>query len=88
MQQLNISRIRAIENNRWLVSVSTTGVSAVINNEGQVISVTKQNRAAYLYDKVNIIAEESIAHRFGSLSSIILILASLGVYLRKRSYDA
>ena len=88
MQQLNISRIRAIENNRWLVSVSTTGVSAVIDNQGQVVSITTQNNAAYIYDKVDIIDDDSIAHRFGSLSSIILVLACFGVYLRKRSYDA
>jgi apolipoprotein N-acyltransferase len=88
MQQLNISRIRAIENNKWLVSVSTTGVSAVIDNEGQVVSITKQNNTAYLYDRVDIIDDESIAHRFGTLSSIVIILGFLGVYLGKRTYDS
>ena len=87
MQQLNISRIRAIENNRWLVSVSTTGVSAVVDNHGVIISITKQNDASYLYETVNRIETQSIASRLDAFSWIVLIFSSLLIYLRKRSYD-
>ena len=87
-QQLNISRIRAIENNRWLVSVSTTGVSAVVDNQGNVVSRTEQNVPDYLYASVAIINNESVYHRLGPISEISLFLISLVIYLRKRRYDA
>jgi len=87
MQQLNISRIRAIENNRWLVSVSTTGVSAVVDNLGNIVSKTKQNEASYLYESVNMIENRSIASRLDSFSWIVLVLSSLLIYYKKRSYD-
>jgi apolipoprotein N-acyltransferase len=87
MQQLNISRIRAIENNRWLVSVSTTGVSAVVDNLGNIVSKTKQNEASYLYESVNMIENRSIASRSDSFSWIVLVLSSLLIYYKKRSYD-
>ena len=86
-QQLNISRIRAIENNRWLVSVSTTGVSAVVDNQGNVVSRTAQNVPDYLHASVGIINQESIFHFLGPISGIFLILISSAVYLQKRRYD-
>jgi len=87
LQQLNISRIRAIENNRWLVSVSTTGVSAVVDNQGKVFSMTRQNFPDYLYASVGIIDKESFYHRFGPMSGIFLILLSSAIYIRKRQLD-
>ena len=87
LQQLNISRIRAIENNKWLVSVSTTGVSAVVDNQGNVQSQTSQNSPDYLLESVGIIDGETIAHRLGPISAIFLIFLSSAIYLRKRHHD-
>jgi len=87
-QQLNISRIRAIENNRWVVSVSTTGVSAIIDNQGNVRSITQQNTPSYLFGEAGLISEESLAHRSSNYSAVILIGVSLGIYFRKRSIYA
>ena len=87
MQQLNISRIRAIESNRWAVSVSTTGVSAIIDNHGKIISITEQNKPSYLYASVGVIDKESISHRLDQSSWIFLIFAAFVLYVRKRHYD-
>ena len=84
IQQLDISRIRAIEQNRWVISVSTTGVSAIIDNRGVVRSITKQNEAAYIESQIPLIQEESIAHRLNGYSAILIIALSILVYLRKR----
>lgn len=83
MQQLNISRIRAIENNRWLISVSTTGVSAVVDNLGHIQHITKQNQAAYLNSKVDLIESLSLNSRLGNWSSLIVFLMSLMLYIGK-----
>ena len=84
MQQLNISRIRAIENNRWLISVSTTGVSAIVDNLGHIKQITKQNRSAYLNSKVDLIQSLSLNSHLGIWSSVIVFLMSLALYLWKR----
>ena len=84
IQQLDISRIRAIEQNRWVISVSTTGVSAIIDNRGVVRSITKQNEAAYIESQIPLMQEESIAHRLNGYSAILIIVLSILVYLRKR----
>lgn len=84
IQQLNISRIRAIEYNRWVVSVSTTGVSAIIDNRGVVRSITQQNRADFIDSEVLLIQEASIAARVNGYSAFFIMVLAIGIYLRKR----
>ena len=84
-QQLNISRIRAVENNRWLVSTSTTGVSAVVDNHGKIIDITQQNVPDYVLADVDLISRNSLANSLGSWSVLICIALSIVIYLRKRS---
>ena len=47
-QQLAITRIRAVEHSRYVLSVSTIGISAFIDNNGRVVDRTKENRKAFL----------------------------------------
>jgi len=42
-QQLAITRIRAMEHSRYILSVSTVGISAFIDNNGRVLSRTGEN---------------------------------------------
>ena len=86
-QQLNISRIRAIENNRWLISVSTTGVSAFVDNTGKIIRISQQNKPQYLSENVELISDKSIANHLGSWSSLLLIVISFTLYAVKRRRD-
>lgn len=83
-QQLNISRIRAVENNRWALSISTTGISAIIDNYGNIQDITGQNTPAFVFDEIKLISERSLANRLGSWSSVVLILFSTLIYARKR----
>jgi apolipoprotein N-acyltransferase len=84
MQQLNISRIRAVENNKWIVSVSTTGVSAIIDNNGKIRQITEQNEPSFVSGKVLLNSKESVASNLGNWSSLISILLAFVIYLRKR----
>ena len=87
-QQLNISRIRAVENNRWIVSVSTTGVSAVIDNFGTVEQITEQNTASFLYANVKLSSKESFSSRIGDWTFLICLAMSLLIYIKKRTKNA
>ena len=87
-QQLNITRIRAVENNRWVVSISTTGVSAIINNHGQIQQLTKQNTAAHLSSEVDLITNTTVANKLGNWTAIICILVASILYIGKRRKNA
>jgi apolipoprotein N-acyltransferase len=86
IQQLNISRVRAIEFNKWVVSVSTTGVSAIIDNQGAIRSITKQNSADYIDANVTLIQGDSFAQRFNGWNSLLILAFAIGLYLRKKKY--
>ena len=47
-QQLAITRIRAVEHSRYILSVSTIGFSAIIDNNGRVLSQTSRDRKSSL----------------------------------------
>jgi apolipoprotein N-acyltransferase len=82
-QQLNISRIRAVENDRWAMSVSTTGLSAVIDNQGDIKEITHMNQPDYLYSEMKLVSSQSLANRLGNSASLILMLISVLIYIRK-----
>jgi apolipoprotein N-acyltransferase len=54
-QQLSITRIRAIEHGRNIVSVSTTGYSAVIDFEGKVLQKTSMATAESIRAEVDLL---------------------------------
>ena len=84
MQQLNISRIRAVENNKWMVSVSTTGVSAIIDNNGKVRQITEQNEPSFVSGKVLLNSKQSLSSKLGNWSSLMLILLAIAIHFGKR----
>jgi apolipoprotein N-acyltransferase len=89
-QQLGITRIRSIEHQRYSISISTSGVSALIDPEGRVTHRTGQNQAAVIDSKIGLIDSVSIADRYGSPIEAILILfpfilVTLGWFRRRRA---
>jgi apolipoprotein N-acyltransferase len=73
-QQLAITRIRAIEHSRNVLSVSTTGYSAVIDYRGKIEQVMKMAVAANIYAKVDLISERSPRDRYGDWALIATLL--------------
>lgn len=90
-QQLNITRIRAIEHQRYTVSISTSGVSALIDPRGRVTHRTLQNRTSIIDDSIRLIQSRSISDRhgfqieIGLISIPILCLLALRWLSRRRS---
>lgn len=83
-QQLSITRIRAIEHSRNILSVSTTGYSAVIDHSGKIIKSTKMGVADHLYAEVGLIDQLSMRDRLGDWALIITLIWLLLV--ARRSY--
>ena len=62
-QQLAITRIRAVEHSREILSVSTVGISAFIDNNGRVLSQTPENQKAFLTGRLTMNSHKTFIDR-------------------------
>jgi apolipoprotein N-acyltransferase len=87
-QQLAITRIRAVEHSREILSVSTVGISAFIDNNGAVISQTAENVSTSLSGDLKISNHQTLADRLGGVAPLLVLLASLtfAIGSRKRAF--
>jgi len=85
-QQLQITRIRAIEHSRNVLSVSTTGYSAVIDYNGKVLQKSQMGTAQHLYASVGLISSTSPRDRYGDWALVITLLWLLLVARRTYVY--
>ncbi len=79
-QHLQIARMRAIENGRYLLRSTNTGISAVIDNKGKIIAVSPQFKPHALNAKTELFIGETPYSKFGngiilSLSFLILLFS-------------
>lgn len=81
-QQLQITRARAAELGRDFAVVSTTGFTAQINRNGEIVSELKQFQPGTLEMKVNTYRDETLAAQIGSWFWIGLMGLVLAVRLR------
>jgi len=90
-QQIASSRLRAIENGRWLVQVSPTGFSAFISPSGEVFDRTGVSEQRVLERTVNLRSGRTWYSNLGDLPFIVLMVAALGslaFIARKRRLSA
>jgi apolipoprotein N-acyltransferase len=73
-QQLGITRIRAIEHQRYSISISTSGVSALVDPKGRVTDKTGENQRAIIDSVVGLNNSVSFADKYGSQIEFTLIL--------------
>ena len=76
-QQLNITRLRALENAREMASVSTIGISAHIGINGEVLSKTPENISAQLSGNLRSNATRTLANTLGGFAPGIVLLTSI-----------
>jgi apolipoprotein N-acyltransferase len=63
-QHLHLAALRAVEQGRWLVRATNTGISAVIDAKGRIRQVTTLNAEAALTAEVGLNTEPTVYHRF------------------------
>jgi apolipoprotein N-acyltransferase len=76
-QQLAITRLRALEHNREIVSISTTGPSAIITARGEVISSLKDGEIGSLSGDALILSKITISSYLGGFAPIATLILSL-----------
>lgn len=81
-QQLSMTRIRAIEHQRNILSVSTTGYSAVIDFEGNVSQQSSMGNAEHIFATVDLVDSQSPRDRYGDWS-IVFTFVWLMILVRR-----
>ncbi|MFC9394722.1 apolipoprotein N-acyltransferase [Streptomyces sp. NPDC057027] len=71
-QQLAMSRVRAVEHSRSVVVPVTSGVSAVIRPDGEIVAQTKMFTPDVLVEKVPLRSSQTPATRLGTLPEALL----------------
>lgn len=85
-QQLQITRIRAIEHSRNILSVSTTGYSAVIDYKGKVLQKSDMGAAQHLYAEIGLISSRSPRDKYGDWALVMTLIWLLIVTRRAYVY--
>ena len=73
-QQLSITRVRAIEHSRNVLSVSTTGYSAVIDFNGQILQKTSMATADHIFATIGLIDQKSVRDKAGDWASVFTLI--------------
>ena len=76
-QHLQITQVRALEFNRYILRAANTGLSAVINNHGEVIEYIPINKHGKLSGFVPINLDRSFYSRYGDISVLMLLFLTL-----------
>ncbi len=76
-QQIASSRLRAVENGRWVVQVSPTGFSAFVTPAGKVLERTSVGEQAVRYATVELRRGRTIYNRIGDLPVVFAAAAAL-----------
>ena len=74
-QQVASSRLRALENDRWVLQAAPTGFSAVVTNDGHVVDRTGVSERAVLQHTIATREGETLATRVGDLPVLLVALA-------------
>ncbi|WP_068547975.1 apolipoprotein N-acyltransferase, partial [Oleiphilus sp. HI0079] len=87
LQHLQLARLRALENGRYMVRATNNGVTAIINTKGQIEEQIPQFSQGTLEGQVRIYEGETPFSRVGSMPIQILCIFTvfIGVSLRWRS---
>jgi apolipoprotein N-acyltransferase len=83
-QQLSITRVRAIEHGRNIVSVSTTGYSAVIDYQGKVLQQTSMGTADTIRAEVDLLRGQTSRDKAGDWALIGVLFALM--LIARRAY--
>lgn len=86
-QHLALSRLRAIESNRWIVRSANTGVSAIIDSKGKIVMQTPYDTEAVLVNDVPLLNQNTFYTEYGDilgkLAALIAFLLS-ALFILKR----
>ena len=88
---LDITRVRAIENNKWIIRSTNDGFSAIITNNGTIVDIIEKGITGVINSGINIEKERSIYNIYGYfipyLLSILIIVISAIMFKCRKIYS-
>jgi apolipoprotein N-acyltransferase len=82
-QHLNQTRMRAIENNRWLLSATDTGVTAAIDPWGRIVAQIPRKERAVLAAPYALTSVTTFYSRHGDWFAYVCAIISLGAIVAR-----
>jgi len=86
-QHLNQTRMRAIENNRWLLSATDTGVTASIDPWGRVVAQIPRKQRTALVAPYSLIPDTTFYTRHGDWFAWGCAIISIGALLSRFTFS-
>ncbi len=87
-QHLEMARMRAIETQRPMLRVTNTGITAIVDNHGVVVSSAPQFKVAALRGKIQPMQGQTPYSRLGNLPVVLLAFVFVAIILRTRGRAA
>ena len=84
-QHLNMARMRAVENDRWLLRDTNSGITAVIDPYGRIVAEAPRNQRTSLQAAYSLVGSTTFYTRHGDWFPFVCAIITLaGVVLRFR----
>ncbi len=84
-QHLNMARMRAVENDRWLLRDTNSGITAVVDPYGRIVAEAPRNQRTALQSTYSLIESTTFYTRHGDWFPFLCAIITLaGVALRLR----
>ena len=85
---LDITRVRAIENNKWIIRSTNDGFSAIITNNGTIVDIIEKGITGVINSGINIEKDRSFYNVYGYfipyiLSILIILISAIMFKCRK-----
>lgn len=77
LQHMQIARMRALENDRYLIRATNNGVSGIVNDEGKIIARSEQFVQASLSSEIILKQGATPFMRYGSTPTVLLCVLLL-----------
>jgi apolipoprotein N-acyltransferase len=85
-QGLNMARMRAVENHRWLLRCTNTGITAAVDPLGRVVASAPRNRRTALNAPYALLDDTTFYTRYGDWFPIVCaIISVVGLLWRDQS---
>jgi apolipoprotein N-acyltransferase len=88
---LDITRVRAIENNKWIIRSTNDGFSAIITNNGTIVDKIDKGITGVINSGINIEKDRSFYNLYGYfipyILSILIILISAIMFKCRKIYS-
>src|SRR5208282_5093025 len=76
-QHLNMARMRAVENHRWLLRCTTTGITAALDPLGRVVAMAPRNQRVVLDAPYGLTTDTTFYTRYGDWFPILCAIISI-----------